>query len=285
MEEPNLKSAAHEAVTLLERYLRERIIPHPILNRFLPEAAVCVTGAVAAGVWDEQSRLEMTLVLPDEEQSRLSAALHEAHLWDPSRDFRLRLEDREPFRRFPGAAVLILSSTQLWQELRFDLPIALWSYRHAGVLQDPLGTLETALRDGGERFQAGLDNLRCEHYYLFRLARRDMVSQVIPRRPSTALAIKRGETVREALRLAFLAEGKPYPPDAWLETMAEQETACGSGIVTAVRALIAARETQTVERAGKVLRDRVAFALQQGGVRERWLEQWWLWPSIAPAAP
>ena len=27
-------------------------------------------------------------------------------------------------------------------------------------------------------------------------------------------------------------------------------------------------------------RDRVAFALQQGGVREIWLEQWWLWPLV-----
>jgi hypothetical protein len=39
-----------------------------------------------------------------------------------------------------------------------------------------------------------------------------------------------------------------------------------------------------VEHAGKVLRDRVAFALQQGGVSDQWLEQWWLWPSIAPGS-
>ena len=47
-------------------------------------------------------------------------------------------------------------------------------------------------------------------------------------------------------------------------------------------ALVAAREPHTIERASKVLRDRVAFALQKGGVSEPWLEQWWLWPSIAP---
>jgi hypothetical protein len=106
----------------------------------------------------------------------------------------------------------------------------------------------------------------------------------MPRRLATVLAIKRGDAVREALRLAFLADGKPYPHDKSLEAMAERETRFGSGIVTAVRALIVARETHTVEHASKVLRDRVAFALQQGGVSERWLEQWWLWPSIAPTS-
>jgi hypothetical protein len=282
MEPTHTTAAGNEARELLQTYLRERVLPHPILNRFLPDAAVLIAGSVALGTWDEHSDFDIRLLLPDEDHRALAAALQEAHLWDPRRDFRIHLIDREPFRRFPSADILALSASQLAQEFRFNLPVALWSYCHASVLQDPLGTLETALEQGREAFKSALSQLQCEHYYRFRQARNDLVPRVMPRRLLTVLAIKRGEAVREALRLAFLAEGKPYPYDKWLEVMAERETECGPGIVTAVRALVAARETHTVEHASKVLRDRVAFALQQNGVSEQWLEQWWLWPAIAP---
>jgi len=284
MEDPNLQPHAGEARRLVEIYLRERVTPHPVLHPYLPQAAVCSTGSVAFGAWDEQSDLDVRLVLPDEEHTRLATELQAAELWKPSRDFRLHLIDREPFRRFPGVDMILLSASQLAQELRFDLSVGLWIYSHAVVWQDPLGLLEAATRQAAAQFQAALPDLRCEHYYRFRQARNDLEPKIVPRRLNTLLAIKRGEAVREALRLAFLADGKPYPYDKWLETMAEQETRCGSGIVTAVRALIGAREPHTIEHASKVLRDRVAFALQQGGVSERWLEQWWLWPYVAPAA-
>lgn len=280
-----LARAADDTGVLLENYLRERVFPHPILSHVLPEAAVLVTGSVAIGAWDEQSALDIFLIVPDDEHVQLSAALREARLWDPARDYRLRLEDREPFRRFPGTVLRILSASELERESRFDLPVTLWVLTHALVHQDPLGTVEAARQTWGERFTAALSDLRCEHYYYFREARNDLVPRIMPRRMTTLMAIKRGEAVREALRLAFLADGKPYPYDKWLEVMAERETRCGASIVTAVRALVAARDPQTVEHTGKVLRDRVAFALQQGGVREAWLEQWWLWPSIAPPGP
>jgi len=282
MKDPHLTASMDEALALLSAYLHERIVPHPILNRFLPEAAACVTGSVASGAWDEHSYLDVRLILSDEDHTRLAQDLRQAHLWDAGRDFRLFLPDNEPFRRFPGAELLILSASQLRQELRFDLPVALWTYTHAAVIQDPLRVLATAVEDAEERFRSHLDDLRCEHYYRFRQARNDLAPRIMPRRLATVLAIKRGETVREALRLCFLADGKPYPYDKWLEAMAERETQSGPTVVTAVRALVAAREIHTAERAGKVLRDRVAFALQQGGVSESWLEQWWLWPSIAP---
>lgn len=282
MDEMQLQAEAAETGKLIRDYIRERIQPHPLLSPHLEDAAFLLTGSVAFGTWDEDSSLDLRMVLPDEEHSRLAAGLQEAHLWAPRRDFRVSLRDREPFRRFPGSEIVILSASQLRQEFRFELAISVWIYSHSLVIQDPLGTLETALATYRERFQQRLPNLRCEHYYNFREARNDLLPKVMPRRLATVLAIKRGEAVREALRLAFLAEGKPYPYDKWLEVIAERETACGSGIVTAVRALIAAREAHTIDRAGKVLRDRVVFALQQGGVSEQWLEQWWLWPTIAP---
>jgi len=277
-------AASTETLRLLEQYHRERVAPHPVLAPFLADAAICVPGALAAGGWDERSDLEVRWALPDEEHARLAAALRQAALWDPARDFRLRLEDREPFRRFPGAVLLICSAAQLTQELRFDLPTALWAYRRAAVLQDPLGILESRVAAAEARFRDSLPALQCEHYYRFRQARSELAPKASPRRAATALAIRRGEAAREALRIAFLAEGQPYPDDPWLEPLAERESRAGAAIVTAVRALVAARDAETIEHASKVLRDRVVLALQQGGVTESWLEQWWLWPAIAPVA-
>ncbi len=282
MEETNRQAAADEAVELLSAYLRERVYPHPLLNPVLPDSAIMVTGSVAAGTWDEHSDFDVRLLLPDEEHVALAGRLQGAGLWDPARDSRLFLDDREPFRRFPGVELAILSTSQLEQEFRFNLPCALWVYSHAAVLQDPLNTLAVAAANHAEQFHARLNDIRCEHYFRFREARNDLAPRIMPRRQTTVLSIKRGEAVREALRLAFLAERKPYPYDKWLEVMAERETRFGAGIVAAVRALISAREPHTIEHASKVLRDRVAFALQQGGVREQWLEQWWTWPTIAP---
>jgi hypothetical protein len=284
MGETGRRSAADDATYLLEAYLQERVLPHPLLSPFVPEAAACVTGSLAIGIWDEEAPLDVHLVLPDEEHARLSASLRSAHLWDPARDFRLRLEDREPFRRLPGVHITILSAAQLAREFQFELSIALWTYSHAVVAQDPLGTLEAHRHLARDRFSSRLNELRCEHYYCFRQARHDMCARLAPRRVSTLLAIKRGAAAQEALRLAFLADGKPYPYDKWLEQMAERETECGPNIVAAVRAVLAAREPDVLDHAGKVLRDRVAFALLQGGVNEAWLEQWWLWPLIAPEA-
>ncbi len=279
-----LPDTASEATLLLQAYLRERIVPHPLLEPHLARAAVAVVGSVAFGAWDEHSDFDLFLLLPDEDHARLTASLREARLWDPARDFRLRLQDREPFRRFPGVEIALLSQSQLQGEFRADLPVALWAYRHAAVLQDPLGLLEAQVCGGESEFQERLDALRCEHYYRFRQARNDLIPRIMPRGLNTVLAIKRGLAVREALRLAFLSEGKPFPYDKWLELMAERETRCGAGIVTAVRALLAAEELEAVEHASKVLRDRVVFALQQGGVSARWLEQWWLWPARDVAA-
>ena len=271
-----------ESRRCLEAYLHDRVHPHPLLAPALRDASVLLAGSVALGTWDEHSYLDIRILLPDDEHAVLARSLKEAHLWDPARDFRLRLEDREPFRRFPGASLLLLSASQLAQEFRFDLPVTLWGYTHAVVLQDSSCLLESAITRAQERFAQAVADLRCEHYYRFRQARNDLTPRIMPRRLSTLLTIKRGEAIREALRLAFLADNKPYPYDKWLELMAERETRNGASIVTAVRALVAARELETVEHSGKVLRDRVAFALQQGGVSEQWLEQWWLWPSIAP---
>jgi len=282
MEETQLESDRSELGDQLRTYVRERMVPHPLLAPYLADASILLTGSVAYGTWDEDSSLDLRLILPDEEHSRLAAGLQAAHLWEPGRDFRVSLRDREPFRRFPGSEIVILSASQLRQEFRFELAISVWIYGHSLPLQDPTGLIESTLGHYQERFGVRLGDLRCEHYYNFREARNDLLPKVTPRGLATVLTIKRGQAVREALRLAFLAESKPYPYDKWLEVMAEQETHCGAGIVTAIRALVAAREPHTIERAGKVLRDRVAFALQQGGVSERWLEQWWLWPSIAP---
>lgn len=276
-------STTDEAIGLLRAYVHERVAPHPLLSPYLTDAAAFVTGSVAIGTWDEHSDLDIRFLLPDEEHTRLARDLREAQLWEPARDFRLRLVDREPFRRFPGAQLLFLSVDQQARETRFDLPVALWNGTHAAVLQDPLGTLEAAVRSGEERFGSLLAELQCEHYFRFRQARSDLAPRIMPRRLTTVLAIKRGEAVRQALRLAFLADGKPYPYDKWLEAMAERETRSGEAIVAAVRALVAAREPDAIEHASKVLRDRVIFALQQGGVSESWLEQWWLWPFIAPS--
>jgi hypothetical protein len=283
MEEINLKPAADEAASLLQTYLSERVHPHPILRRHLPDASICLLGAAAIGDWDERSELEIRFILPNDEHVTLADELQRARLWDPRRDFRVHIQDREPFRRFPGADLLFLSLAQLEQEFRATPVPTLWCYSRAATLEDTSGILEATLHAAGERFAQELGNLRCRHYFLFRQARNELAQGVVPRRVSAVLAIKRGEAVREALRLAFLAEGRPYPPDVWLEPMAERETECGASIVTAVRALLSARDAPTVEHASKVLRDRVAFALQQGGVSERWLEQWWLWPWISPS--
>lgn len=282
MSETTGDSGAEEALRLAEAYLRERVRPHPILNRFLAAASIYVPGPTVSALTEETAPFSLRLLLPNEEHARLAEALKDARLWKSARDFRLRLEDREPFRRCPAAEVVMISQAQLEQEFRFDLPPALWSHLHAAVYQDPGGQLEAAIRAVREVFTGQLDALRCERYFRFRQARSDLSPRITPARLATVRAIKRGDAAREALRLAFLAERQPYPPDRWLEEMAERATSNGAGIVDAVRALIAAVEPELVAHTSKVLRDRVIFALQQGGVRDRWLEQWWLWPSIAP---
>jgi hypothetical protein len=267
-----------EALRLLDRYLEERVRPHPVVRPRLEKASTYVTGGFVSGIWDETADLELRFLLPDDDHALLAADLRRTGLWKPGRDARVRIRDGEPFRRFRGVEMQYLSDTQLAAALRFEPSQTLWTLEHAAIGPDPEGRLAAVVKQAESDLASRLGDLRCEHYYHFREARNELTPRLMPRRLATLLAIKRGETVQEALRLAFLADGKPYPPDALLEAMAERETRAGAGIVDAVRALVAATEAETLEHVSKVLRDRVIFALQQGGVSDRWLEQWWLWP-------
>src|SRR5438045_1592235 len=112
MNEANLRlrpEEASEALRVVEQYLRERVAPHPLLSPALPLSSLFLTGPLALGEWDEQSDLELRFLLSEPNHARLAGALAEARLWDPARDARLFLADREPFRRFPGAGLLFLS--------------------------------------------------------------------------------------------------------------------------------------------------------------------------------
>ena len=111
MEETQLESDRSELGDQLRTYVRERMVPHPLLAPYLADASILLTGSVAYGTWDEDSSLDLRLILPDEEHSRLAAGLQEAHLWEPGRDFRVSLRDREPFRRFPTEPTLTDSYT------------------------------------------------------------------------------------------------------------------------------------------------------------------------------
>jgi len=276
-------AAADQTIAMLEVYVRERLRPHPLLNPCLATATHCVTGPEAFGAWDEQTPLQVTFILEEPIHAGIASALREKRLWHPGSDFRVLLPDREPFRRFPGAQLRLQTWSELAQEFRFEIAEAIWSWRHAAVGKDPHGRLEGELRRAEHRFAQRLEGLRCEHYYRFRRARQDLLSpRLRPGHARTLLAIRRGEAVREALRLAFLAEGRPYPPDPWLEWAAERETRAGERLLAAVHSLLAGRDPRDVDHAGKVLRDGVVQALQRGGVSAPWLEQWWTWPAIAP---
>ncbi len=280
-ESQKASSVNAEALGLLERYLDERVRPHPVVRPRIEKASIYVTGAFVNGLWDESGDLELRFLLSDDEHAALAADLRRTGLWKPGRDARVRIRDAEPFRRFGGVEMHYFSESQLAAALRFELSQTLWTLEHAALGPDPEGRLASVVKQAETEFAARLGDLRCEHYYRFREARNELTPRLIPQRLATLLAMKRGETVREALRLAFLADGKPYPPDSMLEAMAERETRAGAGIVNAVRALVAATEPETLEHVSKVLRDRVIFGLQQGGVSDRWLEQWWLWPLQA----
>lgn len=272
-----------EALRLARAYTRERLQPHPLLGPCLADAALYVPGASVYAAADEGAPLCLHLLLANAAHAPLAVALRQSGQWRPEQDFRLLLVDREPFRRYPGAEVLVLSVSELARELEFDLPVTLWQLERAARAHDAGGYLADALAAGRAAFRSRLEALQMEHYYHFRRAREELLPRLAPPRAATVLAIHRGQAVREALRLAFLAEGRPYPPDLWLEHRAERETRRGAGIVDAVRALLAAGNSEAVAHTSKVLRDRVIQALQQGGVRERWLEQWWQWPAHAPA--
>ncbi len=273
---------ADEPLAILDEFVRERLRPHPLVAPYLDTAAIWLTGGVALGVWDEETPLHVRLLVSDPEHEALGRTLKQAQLWDPSVDWRLILRDEEPIRRYPGAWVHVTCAAELRGEAVGDLCSTLWWIQHARLLTDPGGRFDAERNRIVDQFDAQLGAIRAEHYYWFRSARSGMQPRVRPGRSGTLLAIKRGLAVREALRLTFLADGLPYPEDGWLEHAAESETRAGEAIVAASRALIAARDAAAIEHTGKVLRDRVVMALQQGGVREAWLEQWWLWARPTP---
>src|SRR6266542_819039 len=173
--------APDELRATVEEYVGERVAPHPILGKCLPSASI---GAMGWSVewWDERSDLDLRFVLGDQGHAALKAGLQEAHLWEAGRDPWVRIVDREPVRRFPGARLAFLSASDLAQQLRFDLPTALWAYSHCLVMQDPEGLLGGALTEARERFGAALPELRREHYYRFRAARNEIAAAVQPRR-------------------------------------------------------------------------------------------------------
>lgn len=283
--DPATHAALDEAVATGLSYLRERIAPHPILRESLPEGALLVTGGYAVGLWDETGPLSLRLILRDELWRQVRASLQREHLWEAGKDLLLRLEDGEPFHRFPSCRLLILSQSQWRRELERDQVVALWTYTHAAVVQDPLSLMVTDLERTGSLFRSRLAALQRSHYFTFRRSRIDSSTGLSPPRADLLALMQRADAVRSALRLCFLAEGRPYPQDRWLELMAERETVSGSHVIDAIRALFAATGCTGVERTSKVLRDRVVQTLQQAHFPALWLDEWWLWPYMDDVRP
>lgn len=265
--------------TAAASYIDVRLRRRPELDIVLAAGSLLLAGHQAQGLWDERSSLDLRLVVEDAAFARIAAELKEEWRTPAGPAGCFLIDDPNPFRTFPGARVVVLSISRLQAELAEEPVVALWAWRGAALLQDPEDRVATILAAASERFAADLAVIRCRHYFRFRRARQHLDRFVRSRAQGTDLAVQRGESIREALRLAFLVEGQPYPADPWLELLAEEQTSAGPAIVTAVRGLAAAEEAETIERSSKVLRDRVVQALQRAGITEPWLEWWWAWPG------
>lgn len=242
----------------IARYVYEVLFRRAELIPFSSLAAVVRTTSDPGLVWD------FMFFLDDEMFSRFSESYGE--------NFVLDDHAHEPW-----VFTRVKSLSWLRHDFQRRLPIALWIYEHATVIQDPRNKIPELVSESKARFDEQVGSLVRNKYIELRSERHNLRQAVLNHGP-TSIFIVKGTVAKLALELAFLVEGKPYPYKKWLPRTAQTETAAGAELVNLTDLfLLETDAVQTINLSELIISLINSIIREKELLSDGLLASWWLY--------
>lgn len=163
----------------------------------------------------------------------------------------------------------------LLKDLSHRLPIALWIFTHAVVIQDPEGTFGRILHRHNVLFKQKVKGIIRRKYIEFRSDRHNL-RQAVHHCDGLAIDLLRANVIKLAMEILMLAHGQPYPYKKWLPPEAlkfEQ----GSELVRTCTEFMIEQDAKKIIALSDDLVGKVVHMLSgDDSFSPDFLNQWWL---------
>ena len=250
----------------IQTYIRSKLVNHPQLGNLLPQSSI-VWYASAAFIEeiDEQVSRDLLILVPDH--------LNERFVEDCGQNFIIDDHDVKP-------PTFVRVKDLKWFQADFSrrLPIALWLYEHAVILQDPMGEFQYTLEEKKEIFTHSLPRLMQAKYVEFRSERhnlRDTARLQYCGMEEATILIK-AVVAKLAAEIVFLAERKPYPYKKWLFWALGRETSCGGEVNDLVHCFLQEQDQHLIiEHSDRLVAKVSSIATKSGLLPSDVSEHWW----------
>ena len=193
---------------LLQQQAREKmdeLSTHPVLSQFWTELSLILKGSTSRGNADRYSDIDLVFYASEALRQSVVAAYHAQGLTDRTDGI---------FMFFDNGHYNLESFEHLAAYFEQKDYIHCWEIEHAIVLSDPAGRFAQIAREGQARlFEHPLEIV--ERAYLDLQLDLDWMRMPIARADSVATFLHAAKLVQGLCRMAYLLEGRSYPPDKW----------------------------------------------------------------------
>lgn len=258
-----------DKIAVLRSYVDTVLRHHPALRDFFQDFSIVwfATSAAMDGIHPQVVR--DLLLLMDDDQYDEFTRLHGE---------RLLIDDHEII---PPVFARVKSISWLSQDTIHTnrLPIALWLYENAIVLQDPGERFKTFLRGLESRFSRVIPQLIKAKYLELRSERhnlRDTTRLFHLDGMDDSTALIKAVIAKLALEVVFLAEHKAYPYKKLLFWAAEKQTTHGPEVLFLARQFWSEIEGERIIERSDDLIKKVTFLAESSGLLAKGVgENWW----------
>jgi len=267
-------------VSRLREFLPELAVQYPAIRPVWRRATIILHGSASTGVHDRWSDLDAWFWVPRRDLRRIDAA-------SPTRFFEFTIDGRPGHANADAREDILASVRACHLELIHEL-------RHAVVVQDPGGFGRRMIALARRRMRPTVRRRLFFHEYVEMRGEHRSLDNPLNRRDHAAVLFALGKTLSHALRAAMVLDGEPTPYDKWL-VQAASKTPTGRLVARRVRHIVRfvgkgalnlregdARHPLNLE-IRKIRADLVAAAHRRG-IKDGWLQKWWLWIDEARGA-
>lgn len=241
----------------LSRYVSDKLLAVD-LRRYLKVASIVATSQ------DPELVLDVMVFIPDR--------MFECHFKLEFGDcFVIDDHDHKPpvFARFKSYG---------WLRSDFSkrLPIALWVFQNATIIQDPHGSFRRLLKAQEVPFLASVESILRRKYIEFRSERHNL-RQAVWHNDGLAIDLLRSTVIKLALEMVLLSLGLPYPFKKWLPREVRKLGGRWSQFVTLQEEFLRETDPQEIITQSDIIVAEIAAILgRRREFPEGFLQQWWL---------
>ena len=242
-----------------KQYIEQSLACRNELEEYIEQSTILLNSYEGNRVWD-------LMILMDSDWFKYEFAyLYSEHFIVDDHN-----HDRSVFARVKSYA---------WLEENFNmrLPVALWLFQNATIIQEHKNDFSRIIAKQKERFTANLSKI-IRRKYLEMRGERHNLRYSAERPDDMSNTLLKSNIVKLCFELSLLAEGKPYPFGILLPGYARSKSSFGGDIFAVSSHFLAEIDPKkTIELSDRLI-EKVSSALNStGNFSSDFLSRWWLY--------